>query len=249
MSNLTQDVPLQPYGQGGRTIDAPVKANAQIYKGAMVSEISGACCTGTTANAGRCVGIAEHAQLGGGSDGATRIKLSTDQIFLMAAGTAAPTDATPLGAPLFMETDNTVGTGGTAGGATFQYAGRFAGIQDDGQVRVYIDFREGEPGGDGRVSGGAITDSASSTVQRAGRLTVFSCPTLSQNCAVTIGTTGAVVGDVVKINRSDTNAHTLALVNGGAGAGTLATLVVSKVGYIQAAFDGTNWYLDGVSAT
>lgn len=247
MSNLTQGTTLQPYGQGGREIDLPVKASAQIYEGAMVSEISGAAVTGTTAGAGPCKGVALHDQLGGGTDGATRIKVMTDRIVLMAAGTAAPTDATPLGSPLFMESDNTVGTGGL--GATQQYAGRFAGIQDDGMVRVYIDFREGEPGGDGRVVGGAITDQASDTVQRQGRLTVYTAPTLSQNTAVTLGTTGAVVGDVIRINRSSTAAFTLALINGGTGAGTLATLVASKVGFLQAYFDGTNWSLDGVSAT
>ena len=238
MSNLTQGMTYQPYGKEGRAITLPVKANAQIYMGAMVSEINGAACTGTTAGAGPCKGIAEFDMLGGSTDGATRVRIQTDRIFLVAAGTAAPTDATPLGAPLFMEDDNHVGTGGL--GATQQYAGRFAGIQDDGQVRVYIDFRPGEADGDGRTVGAAISDLATSTIQRQGRLTVYPCPTLSQNSAVTLGTTGAVVGDVVRINRSSTAAFTLALVNGGAGAGTLATIVASKVGYIQAAFDGTN---------
>ena len=134
MSNLTQGVVPQPYGQGGRKVDLPVQASAQIWEGAMVAQISGACVTGTTASAGPCIGIAESDMLGGASDGAKRISIVTDKIFILTAGTNAPTDATPYGTVLYMETDNTVGTGAPGQ----QVAGRFMGIEDDGKVRVYI---------------------------------------------------------------------------------------------------------------
>jgi hypothetical protein len=111
-----------------------MKATAQVFEGAMVAQISGACCTGTTAASGACIGVAEHDQLGGATDGATRLSVWTDKMFIFKAGVAAPTDATPYGTVLFMEDDNSVGTGGSQ----TQIAGRFMGIEDDGRVRVYI---------------------------------------------------------------------------------------------------------------
>ena len=73
MSNLTKGTPPQPYGRDGRKVYLPVKGRARrIYEGAMVAQISGACCTGTTSGAGNCVGIAESDALGTGADGNIR---------------------------------------------------------------------------------------------------------------------------------------------------------------------------------
>lgn len=253
MANLAKGIPPQPYGKGGRKVVLPVKNGAQIYEGAMVAQISGACVTGTTAGAGACIGVAEHDQLGVTADGTKRISVLTDQIFLMKTGAAAATDATPYGTLLFMEDDNSVGTGGSAGGATRQIAGRFMGLEDDGRTRVYIS-ESGSPEAFGcfteQVTGTALTDTASTTVQRQGRVTKYLLAgTMSQGETVTLGTTGAVVGDIIRIIRTSTSAQTLAVVNGGAGAGTLCTLVASKIGFAQAYFDGTNWLYDGCSAT
>lgn len=66
-------------------------------------------------------------------------------------------------------------------------------------------------------------------------------PTLTANRSVTLGTTGAAAGDQITITRTSTAAFTLAVVNGGAGAGTLHTLPASKAGSIKCQFDGTNW--------
>lgn len=250
MSNLSGGgIPPQPYGEGGRKVVLPVKANAQIYEGAMVAQISGACCTANTANAGNVVGVAEHDALGGSADGSVRISVLTDRVFVFKAGTAAPTDATPYGAQLFAEDDNSVGTGGL--GANEQEAGRFVGFEDDGRVRVYFGIwpnQVGENQND-RAIGTALTDTASTTVQRSGRFTTFLLAgTMSQDESITFGTTGAVKGDIIKLIRTSTSAHTTAIVNGGAGAGTLCTLVASKVGWAQAWFDGANWLYDGCSA-
>lgn len=250
MSNLAAGIPPQPYGQGGRKVTLPVKATSQLYEGAMVAQIAGACVTGTTANSGACIGIAAHDQLGGASDGTTRVSLMTDQIFLIAAGVAAPTDATPYGTMLFMETDNTVGTGGLGNQPE---AGRFVGIEDDGRVRVFIS-ESGSMESFGcfteQVAGTPLTDTATTTVQRVGRVSRYSLSgTMSQDETVTFGTTGAVLGDIMRIVRTSTSAHTLAVVNGGAGAGTLCTIVASKIGWVQAWFNGTDWLYDGSSAT
>lgn len=251
MSNLSAGISPQPYGEGGRKVILPVKATSQIWEGCMVAQISGACVVASTASAGPVIGVAEHDMLGGASDGTKRIVVLTDRIFLFTAGSAAPTDATPYGTLLFAEDDHTVGTGGL--GATQQIAGRFVGMTDDGMVKVF--FSEsgcpesfGAPGQG--VTGTALTDTATTTIQRVGRYSRYLLAgTMSQGETVTLGTTGAVVGDIIKIVRTSTSAQTLAVVNGGAGAGTLCTLVSAKIGFAQAVFDGTNWLYDGCSAT
>ena len=134
IANLTNDIPPKPYGLGGRYVVLPQSATAQIYQGAMVAETAaGALVTGTTAGSGPCVGVAVFGQLGGTTDGAVRMQIWTDKIFVFAPGTNAPTDATPFGTVLFMESDNQVGVGP----GSF-IAGRFYGFEDDGTVRVYI---------------------------------------------------------------------------------------------------------------
>lgn len=138
MSNLTSGTRPQPYGRDGRNVVLPQAANAQIWEGALVAPSSGtdgALVTGTTAGSGHCVGVATFDQLGGATDGAVRMQIWTDAVVIVNAGVNAPTDLTPFGTPLFMETDNTVGTG--AGGET-QIGGRFYGIEDDGRVRLYV---------------------------------------------------------------------------------------------------------------
>ena len=92
------------------------------------------------------------------------------------------------------------------------------------------------------VTGTALTDTATTTVQRVGPRTSFLLAgTMSQNETVTLGTTGAVEGDYIRIIRTSTSAFTCAVVNGGAGAGTLHTQVASKVNFTDARFNGTNW--------
>lgn len=252
MSNLAEGIPPQPYGKGGRKVTLPVKATSQIYEGAMVAQVAGACCTGTTAGAGDCIGVAEHDQLGGASDGDKRLSVMTEQTFIFQNGAAAATDATPYGALLFMEDDHTVGTGGL--GANEKIAGRFVGIEDDGRVRCYVGLLASnavDEGSDNEpVAGTPLTDTAATTIQRVGRTSRYLLAgTMSQAETVTLGTTGAVLGDRIRIVRTSTSAQTLAVVNGGAGAGTLCTLVASKIGFAQAEFDGTNWVYDGSSAT
>lgn len=242
MSNLTGGAPLQPVGRDGRKAILPVKASAQLYESAMVAEIAGALCTGTTAGAGDCVGVAVHDALGGASDGLVRAEVMFDRIFRIAAGTNAPTDATPMYAPLYMEDDNHVGTGA----AGQRFAGLFMGFEDDGFVRVYIG-----PNAKSLVAanGTNLADTATQTVEVLADNTRYTFPGMSQNSTVTLSATNAVAGDLVTISRTDASAHTLTVANGGAGAGNLAVLVISKVGFVTAWFDGTNWNLDSCSGT
>lgn len=246
MALLTQGTAPQPYGLGGRKATLPVKATTQIFEGSIVAQIGGACCPITTAGAGDAVGVAESDMLGGATDGAKRISVLTDQIFVFKNGASAFSDSTPFGTLAFAEDDNSVGTG--ALGANAGVVGHFCGLEDDGRVRVYIS-ESGSQESYGcqtqQVAGTNIPNAAATTVQRVGRVSRYLVPALSQNTTVTAGTTGAVKGDLFRLVRTDVNAFTLALVNGGAGAGTLATMPASKVGVIEAWFDGTNWLFDG----
>ena len=72
--------------------------------------------------------------------------------------------------------------------------------------------------------------------------------TLTANRTVTLGVTSAVKGDEFHITRADVGAFTLALVNGGPGAGTLLTLPVSKAGFGHFKFNGTDWILYSAGA-
>ncbi len=71
--------------------------------------------------------------------------------------------------------------------------------------------------------------------------------TLTANRSKTLGTTSAFLGQTVFIQREDTGAFTLSVINGGAGAGTLFTFEASPTEKQLAAFqfDGTNWALVG----
>lgn len=91
--------------------------------------------------------------------------------------------------------------------------------------------------------GGALTDADATLTIAAGGRRVLPASTLSANRTVTLSTGGAVAGDVIEIVRLDVGAYTLAVVNGGAGAGTLLTFAVSARLYASFRFDGSNWAL------
>jgi hypothetical protein len=244
MANLTAGTRPQPYGQGGRKVFLPVKATTQLWEGGMLAQISGACVPGTTSGAGDCIGVAEESALGGATDGATRVVVWTDKVFIFNAGTNAPTDATPIFSKLYMETDNTVGTGGI-GGSGEGVAGRFMGMEDDGRVRVYVGPFVGD---DVVINGATLANASTSTATALGRNTRYQVPPQSQNTVVTLSTSGAVVGDQITIVSVNTAAYTVEVYDAGNSV-ALATLVASKKGFVKAYFDGTGWQLDALSGT
>lgn len=68
-------------------------------------------------------------------------------------------------------------------------------------------------------------------------------PTVTAARNITLSTSGAVAGDQITISRASTAAFAVAVINGGAGAGTLISLVASKASFAKFQFDGTNWAL------
>lgn len=243
MALLTAGAAPKPYGGGGRKIDLPVKATQQLFQSQMVSWLGAGLVPTSTAGAGDAVGIAEADALGGASDGLTRVIVWTDHTFTFNNGANAFTDATPAGSIAYMEDDHTVGTGGI-GGSGEGVAGLFMGMNDDGTVRVYMFPNIAGTLQNILVNGTALLNQAAQTVQVLARNTRYTFPTIGQTSTVTLGTTGAKVGDTITISRTDSSAFTLAVANGGGGGGTIATLDVSKQGFVKAYFDGTNWKFD-----
>lgn len=131
---------MKPYGLGGRELFLPVDGGSTIYAGTLVAQLAatGAVVPGSTAASGPAVGVAKFGAVNAGSDGDVRCKVMTDQIFIFANGadTDACSEATLMGAPVYMHDDHTV-YDNDAGGTLFR-AGFFAGMEPDGKVRVFV---------------------------------------------------------------------------------------------------------------
>lgn len=141
MSNATESIFTRPYGQGGRNIYLPVDGGSKGFKGILVSQLTATAMlvAGSTASSGPAVGVATHDfDNSAGSDGDVRCIVRTDQIFLFANGTStdACSEATLLGAPVYMADDHTVYDNDASG--TLKRAGYFAGMEPDGFVRVFV---------------------------------------------------------------------------------------------------------------
>jgi len=65
--------------------------------------------------------------------------------------------------------------------------------------------------------------------------------TLTAGRTLTLGTDGAAAGDTLEITRLDVGAFTVAIVNGGDGGGTLATMPISARSNFVGYFNGTDW--------
>lgn len=76
-----------------------------------------------------------------------------------------------------------------------------------------------------------------------GEWRTLTATTLTANRTITVNTTNASAGDMLTITRLDATAFTLAIVNGGIGAGTITTLPISQRWCVQLYFDGVNWSL------
>jgi len=141
MSNATTSLVIEAYGKGGRNIYLPVDGGTTIYKGTQVAQLvsTGMLVPATTSGAGPTIGVAVHdIDNSGGSDADVYCDVRTDQIFCFANGTStdACSDATLVGAPVYAADDHTVYDNDASG--TLKRAGYFAGMEEDGRVRVFI---------------------------------------------------------------------------------------------------------------
>lgn len=96
--------------------------------------------------------------------------------------------------------------------------------------------------------GDDLADSSVTITVADGWWRVLPAATLSANRTITLGTTTALEGYCLELTRLDVEAYTLAVVNGGSGAGTLLTMPVSSRYWARFYFDGTDWVLRAAGA-
>lgn len=90
-----------------------------------------------------------------------------------------------------------------------------------------------------------LTDAdATKTVAQGSQFTLLA-GVLTANRTITLSTSGATEGQVIRVVRTTASSRTLAVVNGGAGAGTLYTFPAAQRRVADFVFDGTNWALSG----
>ena len=141
MANLTAALGRKPYGMGGRDISHGVDGGTATYEGGLISQLTatGMLVPTSTSGAGPAIGVATHDQDNtAGSDGALRLTVETDRIFIFANGTStdACSEATLIGSPVYAFDDHTVYDNDASG--TLAVAGLFMGMEPDGTVRVYV---------------------------------------------------------------------------------------------------------------
>ncbi len=120
--------------QDGIIVSVPVKANAVIYKGALVVDkgtgyaepgVDGVGCT--------FLGVAVESVTGGSADGEKEIRVYKTGSYVYSKDSAAATD---LGVQMMIHDDNTVG----ASSSNSVACGYVVGIPDSSHVRVRIDL-------------------------------------------------------------------------------------------------------------
>jgi hypothetical protein len=126
---------------GGRDISHGVDGGTATYEGGLISQLTatGMLVPTSTSGAGPAIGVATHDQDNtAGSDGALRLTVETDRIFIFANGTStdACSEATLIGSPVYAFDDHTVYDNDASG--TLAVAGLFMGMEPDGTVRVYV---------------------------------------------------------------------------------------------------------------
>lgn len=226
----------------------PAKAAQKGFLGGIVCSSAGFGFPGKTGTGLVCEGVAltdwDNTALGA-ADGDVVIKVETG-VFLMISDTAGDAvTAAAQGRVAYMNDDNVVSL--TDGGGTRSPAGLVIRVDSAG-VWILLGYAFMSIGDKraidqiAQVFGTGLTDAATQTMLvSAGYKRAL--PVLSQNGALTISPTGAILGDIVTITRTSVSAFTYAIVNGGPGAGTLFTMVASKANFARVQFDGTNWAL------
>lgn len=78
-----------------------------------------------------------------------------------------------------------------------------------------------------------MTDANATITKAQGAWRRMPAATLTANRIITLSPVGFAAGESIEITRLGVEAFTLAFVNGGPGAGTLYTMIASKLGYVK----------------
>lgn len=141
MANADSDLTITAFGAPGSISSQPVDGGAHIYKGTLVSQLTG---TGmvvpySTASTSACIGVAQHeADNSSGSDGDKRVLVETDRVYAFTNGTAgdAFSEASLIGSIVYATDDHTVADNSNS--AARKAVGFFRGMEADGTVRVRV---------------------------------------------------------------------------------------------------------------
>lgn len=142
MANTTVPLVTETGGDGPFTFDLPVDGGTAIYKGSLVSQLTGtgAVVPYSTASTGVCIGVAQmSADNSSGSDGDKRVRVETRRAYVLTngAGGDAFSEASLIGALVYGSDDHTVADNSNSGAR--KAVGFFLGMEADGKVRVFID--------------------------------------------------------------------------------------------------------------
>lgn len=99
-----------------------------------------------------------------------------------------------------------------------------------------------------KKKGDDLADAATETITAGGKPLRVLPDGLSQNGVLTLATTNAGEGAEIRVTSRNTAAFTYAIVNGGAGGGTLVTFASATPSWADFYFNGTNWELTGGGA-
>lgn len=143
MANSTVNLITDAIGGAGIAFDLPVDGGTHIYKGVLVTQLTGTrmLVPYSTASAGVCLGVSQHeADNTSGSDGAIRCVVESRRMyaFTNGAGGDAFSEATNMiGSLVYATDDHTVSDNSAT--QTLKPVGFFYGMEADGKVRVLID--------------------------------------------------------------------------------------------------------------
>lgn len=142
MANATDNLIIEAVGGPGPfEFDLPVDGGSHIYKGTLVSQLTGtgAAVPYSTAASGVCVGVSQNeSDNTSGADGAKRVLVESKRMYSFANdGTNPFSEASLIGAVAYGSDDHTVASSSST--HTRAPVGFFCGMQADGKVRVYVD--------------------------------------------------------------------------------------------------------------
>jgi len=255
MAALTAARNTQSLGAVLDVQDYPVGATTTIYQGSLVAlNAAGYAVPASTAATQFALGRAKSTVVNTGSNGAKIVAVETGTFKWGNSGSSDAIAQAEVGDFCWIVDDQTVAK--TNGSGTRSRAGRITGV-DAGGVWVTTNFAVPQDvstlTGDEALSSKVVAYKAAVAAFTGGAVTITAAQggfryvdATAENSTLTLGSSGAVAGSVIHIVRATAGAHTVAVANGGAGAGTLMTMTASKKAGCIVGFDGTNWRLISV---
>jgi hypothetical protein len=222
----------------------PVKPGVKVFEGALIGyrRSTGYCDHMSADITLEAYGVARHTADNSGSlTPAPEVEIDPGVVLLYSTGLTELNE----GSPVFC-VDNQTFSLSSAGG-TRPLLGVLEEVVSATSALVSVNPPEARAM-DTLEFGAALTNADATILITAGKLRQLPATTLTGPHTLTLSTTGAKVGDKIRIVRVDATANAYTIANGGVGAGNVAVMPASKQGFVEALFDGTNFSLFGAGA-